>query len=732
MIIREGVEINQNVAFQTDGQSVDVDAVIEMEMINVAGVITLQADAENVVEGIKQRNSAEVFSPVGNRAGTAGLGGSVLIQSIDNTAQAIVSDNVRIHTSARGALSVTATQDVFSFDFAQSGGEAGRLGVSGSVSVVDGDNRTVAYIHDGATIIGGGVNVEAEDNTHRIAFVGAIQSGGGIGIGASVGVQTIDRDTQAILGNRRFDVSADQINLGNNQATLAGHSLVEGDRVFFEAVDSGSIGGLTSGQTYFVSNVDGDAVELSATDDGATIDLTSSSGEFRFERRTSVVFNNPTVSTGANQLTIANHGLKTGDALHYTSGSTPIGGLTDGKTYFVVSTDANTIELRETPDASSSVGLTSAGVGTQIFERVLSIIDAGQGIQVAATTSGRLWTLGVAGARVSNTARGNGSTTSSSAGNSSGGTGGGAGGSGGTPTRSGVGIAGDATWNDVTSLAEAYINSDGWLRTSLTSDITATADDSTSIVSISGAIAVVTTGRNTIGLAGSFSRNILDLSTVSFIDGVEVDRSRDVKASSTRTGNLFALSAAVAATRSTNAASRTGVGASLAGSLSWNTIDGVTSSTIEDVDIANSRDVTATALDTSSILSIGGGAGITVTGQLGVGAGVGINEITGGVFSRLVDSKIRVTGNVEAKAENSVSIHGIGFSAGAGILGIAGTVGINELDVDSSAVISGSDIVATTPGGATSGSVKALATDNATIRSDAGALAIGILSLIHI
>ena len=115
-----------------------------------------------------------------------------------------------------------------------------------------------------------------------------------------------------------------------------------------------------------------------------------------------------------------------------------------------------------------------------------------------------------------------------------------------------------------------------------------------------------------------------------------------------------------------------------------------------------------------------------MTGQLGVGAGVGINEITGGVFSRLVDSKIRVTGNVEAKAENSVSIHGIGFSAGAGILGIAGTVGINELDVDSSAVISGSDIVATTPGGATSGSVKALATDNATIRSDAGALAIGI------
>ncbi len=723
VIIREGVEINQRTdAPFTDrsNQEVEIAANLSMTMINVAGIIAIQADRTNVVKSLKAGKPGDIFTPIGNKAGVAGLGGSVLVQAIDNTVEAIVESDVRVNTGASNKLSLTATQDVFSFEFAQSGGEAGKFGLSGSVSVMDGENRTIAYIHDGATITGGGVDVSADDSTHHIAMVGAIQLGKGAGVGVSIGIQTIDRDTQAILGNQRFELNSSAVSTGANTISIPG-SFASGDRVLYEAVGTASIGGLTSGNHYFAIPQGDGSIKLASSKAnaiaGTQINLTSASGSYRFETaaKTAVSVGSGNVNTSNDRVTMTAHGLQSGDALHYNAGSTTIGGLTDLTTYFVHRVDANTIELRATPDAATSIGLSSAGAGTHLFERVLSIFDGGtSGVSIAATSTGKLWTLGIAGAVISKGKKGNTSTTGVSAPETD------------TPTQSGVGIAGDATWNEIDNTVKAYINSDGWMQTAATADIAATATDSTSIISISGAIAVVATGKNTIGIAGSFSRNLLDLDTEAFINGVRITRANDVTAIATRDGSLFALSAAVAATKASSAAPNNGIGLALAGSFSWNTIDGKTTSRIEDIDVSDAADVKSLANDSSNLLAIGGGVGVTFSGQLGFGAGVGVNQVDGGAYAYLVDSKIRVTGNVEAKAENSASIHGIGFSVGAGIIGIAGTVGINEMDTDAVAIISGGDISARTASGSTAGSIQAIATDNAKIRADAGALAIGI------
>ena len=66
------------------------------------------------------------------------------------------------------------------------------------------------------------------------------------------------------------------------------------------------------------------------------------------------------VSTAANTITIASHGILTGTKLTYQDGSgTALAGLTDNTAYFAVKVDANTIKV------ASSLSNAQAGTTTQ-------------------------------------------------------------------------------------------------------------------------------------------------------------------------------------------------------------------------------------------------------------------------------------------------------------------------------------------------------------------------------
>lgn len=74
------------------------------------------------------------------------------------------------------------------------------------------------------------------------------------------------------------------------------------------------------------------------------------------------------IDTVADSITWTDHGLTTGSVVHYDAGGgTPIGGLADDTDYFVISVDANTIQLAATAQDSLSrtaVDLTDIGAGT--------------------------------------------------------------------------------------------------------------------------------------------------------------------------------------------------------------------------------------------------------------------------------------------------------------------------------------------------------------------------------
>ena len=167
-----------------------------------------------------------------------------------------------------------------------------------------------------------------------------------------------------------------------------------------------AIGGLTSGSSYYVYPISGDRFRLSATSGGSIIDLTSEgSGSHTFENTTAdfgvvdgsyttteaisetelevtIPFKIPPTNKSFNgasnvandQITITNHFFGSGTKVIYdASGNTALGGLVDGKDYFVAQIDHNTIEICETEanaiaDPPVNISLT-AGTG---FHKLIS------------------------------------------------------------------------------------------------------------------------------------------------------------------------------------------------------------------------------------------------------------------------------------------------------------------------------------------------------------------------
>ena len=72
------------------------------------------------------------------------------------------------------------------------------------------------------------------------------------------------------------------------------------------------------------------------------------------QQQISFTANSTIVNTSANSITLSSHGLATNDPVYYAAASNPITGLSNGKLYFVIRTDANTIKLALTAALSAA------------------------------------------------------------------------------------------------------------------------------------------------------------------------------------------------------------------------------------------------------------------------------------------------------------------------------------------------------------------------------------------
>jgi len=130
------------------------------------------------------------------------------------------------------------------------------------------------------------------------------------------------------------------------------HGFQTGDAVVYSkgGENNTAIGGLEDGETYYVV-----AVEPSQwTFDGSSTSVVDTSD------------GNETIDLGAA------HGLRTGDSVIYDNGGGgDIGGLDDGKAYYVITVDGQPTKVKlattaSNAEAGTAIGLTGAGTGITI------------------------------------------------------------------------------------------------------------------------------------------------------------------------------------------------------------------------------------------------------------------------------------------------------------------------------------------------------------------------------
>jgi hypothetical protein len=139
-------------------------------------------------------------------AGVAGLGAGadVSVLSADTTAAIKSLAATPTKVSARRDVTVEASALEDLVTVAASAGVGGAVGVAGSAAVYSLSNTTQAMVGEGAIVnAGGNVAVTAEDRTRLALGAGSLGIGVGVaGVGGSVGVVSMQKDTEASIGDQ--------------------------------------------------------------------------------------------------------------------------------------------------------------------------------------------------------------------------------------------------------------------------------------------------------------------------------------------------------------------------------------------------------------------------------------------------------------------------------------------------------------------------------------------------
>lgn len=245
--IKSDAQINQNADYRTGDQDVVVSSVSHNETVNLAGNINLPsisaaADKRGVIKlggllvGCNGLNWAATIGGAGT-TGTTGVGASIIGIVYVDTVTATIEDGVDLYGDT---LQVTADNYVMGVNVEASGGNSSSASVNGTVGVNVVVDKTVAQIANGATIVVGdgvisgdedsAVLVSATDTTYLVNVLGGVAVSQSFGAGASVGVNVVVRDTEAVIG----DLESDSVSGTRG-------SLTSGGNVHVNAENSGAV-----------------------------------------------------------------------------------------------------------------------------------------------------------------------------------------------------------------------------------------------------------------------------------------------------------------------------------------------------------------------------------------------------------------------------------------------------------------------------------------------------------
>ncbi|MBC2721360.1 MAG: hypothetical protein HGJ97_01595, partial [Desulfosporosinus sp.] len=202
--IAENAKINQmtDEAYRTEAQQVAVESMVVNEAVHFGGNIELPG-----ITGDGKKFTVKTTLGGAGVEGENAAGGTVLVINYNNESVAEIKDGVLLYGDN---LKVTADNKAFIISVAASGGEAGTFGLNGTVTVISINNTTLANIDNGARIVvchllipgtETSLLVRANDSSNIINLSGGVAVSKSMGIGASVAINDITRNTQAVIGD---------------------------------------------------------------------------------------------------------------------------------------------------------------------------------------------------------------------------------------------------------------------------------------------------------------------------------------------------------------------------------------------------------------------------------------------------------------------------------------------------------------------------------------------------
>ncbi len=219
-IIESGAKINQNPAYQTSTQSVSVTATTTIMTLDVAGLgkwtlnpfaIIGKGTTEDNRGFVNQLKGGDILA-LGGSAGGSAFGGAILVSVLLDSTEALIEPGVMVRIGPTGSLDLDADEEITRVDVSQSGGYSQNqtneaTDFAGSLLGYGQNSTTIAGIEannsQGADVTGGGaVNITANTGGVQVSVAGTIifAGGGSTGIGVSVMVNAIVRDTAAFIG----------------------------------------------------------------------------------------------------------------------------------------------------------------------------------------------------------------------------------------------------------------------------------------------------------------------------------------------------------------------------------------------------------------------------------------------------------------------------------------------------------------------------------------------------
>ncbi len=636
--VDKNAKINQN---QTQYGALTLEALTDLETMNLSGVF-----------GWKVLGSS----------GKSGLGGSYLDIEYDDTTKAEINDGAYAKANT---LSMSATSNTKNISVAEAGTNAEKYGAAGSFSYLKINNTTQTNVNNANIIVTGAsatddFALKSDDTAKLFNVSGGIIKSGNVGIGASVSINEITRNTLASIENSQITTKGQNYIYAQNSGVIDAYSLAAA--VTAPGAPSPDVSSSApNGAGKFGIGVSGD-VSINTISDNADAHiknstLTNQNSDLNLKAKNSSEIKSFTgsaaITTSSKSIGLAgsySQNSITNLAQSYIDSST----ITADKVSLSASND-NDIQgvsasgsgapLSSSGSIAGSVSINSVAAVTKAYIQNSSDITANSDVTLSSDDTSSIKAL--AGA---------------------------------VSVGGKAGIGASFAKNDITDTISSYLSSSDL---SSKGDLKITSDFSGTIK-----LLAVSVGASLSGMAAGISVSLNNIANdiTSYIDGKKtsagIHADGNTQVSSDDTSNINIISGGV------SGASAVSIGASIL----YNVIKNTLLSYLNNTNISTDGNMIVRAKSDKAIQAVSvGGAG---AGDASLAGSVVINTIKNHTSSYISGTQANVKGTLSLKAidDSTISNYG-GTGSGAGTVGIGGTVIVNNIQNSILAYIDNNSII---------------------------------------